>query len=288
MRFLLVIMWCVHFLPLPILGRLGELVGYIAYWLIPHRRLITLANLRLCFPHLSENERQLLAIQHFKAYARSILERGILWWGSEKRIASYIELDGASLLNELTGPIIFLCPHFVYLEVINVALALKKPMLLCSIYAPQKNIAFDKVLKKGRLRFNPLLFPRAAGIKPIIRAMNQGYRFLMFPDMDFGIGNAIFTPFFGVPAATLTAPARLALATGAKVIPIVATSLPNYQGWRITVHPMWTNFPGEDIAAATRQMNVFIEQAVAHAPAEYFWTHRRFKTRPIGEKSVYE
>ncbi len=109
----------------------------------------------------------------------------------------------------------------------------------------------------------------------------------MLPDMDFGIKNAEFVPFFGIPAATLTAPARIAALTHAKVIPVVATMLPNYQGWRITIHPAWENFPGDDILAATRYMNAFLEQQIRLTPAEYLWSHRRFKTRPPGETNLY-
>jgi len=94
-------------------------------------------------------------------------------------------------------------------------------------------------------------------------------------------------PFFGVPAATLTATARLALAAKAQVIPVIATFLPNYQGWQVTYYPAWDDYPGDDITAATRRMNAFIEERVREAPAEYFWTHKRFKTRPQGEASFY-
>ena len=117
--------------------------------------------------------------------------------------------------------------------------------------------------------------------------MREGYAFFMLPDMDFGLKDAEFVPFFGIPAATLTAPARIAAATHAKVVPVIATMLPNYQGWCITVHPAWGNFPGDDITAATQLMNTFIETQVRLHPAEYFWSHRRFKNRPAGEADLY-
>ncbi|MBY0570244.1 MAG: lipid A biosynthesis acyltransferase, partial [Burkholderiaceae bacterium] len=131
------------------------------------------------------------------------------------------------------------------------------------------------------------LFSRADGVKPIIRAMHEGLPYFMLPDMDFGAKNAEFVPFFGVPAATLTALPRLAASTGAKVVPVIATMLPDYRGWKVTFHPPWENYPGSDMTAATRQMNAFIEQEILKAPAEYFWAHKRFKTRPEGEASLY-
>ena len=287
MRILLVIMWLLHFLPLPVLGRFGEFTGSIFYRILPSRRHITLTNLRLCFPELSEAERVEIAKQHFKAYARSVFERSILWWSSEKRVRKLIRVEpGAPLDLIAAGPVILLCPHFVSLDVAGIGLVLQTP--ICSIYAPQKNAVFDQALKNGRNRFGLVrLLSRAEGVKPIIRAMREGYGFLMLPDMDFGIKDAEFVPFFGIPAATLTAPARISAATNAKVVPVIATMLPNYQGWRVTVHPAWENYPGNDIVAATKFMNTFLEEQIRKAPADYFWSHRRFKSRPVGAPDLY-
>lgn len=280
-------MWCLHFLPLPILGRIGQVVGRLFYWILPARRHITLTNLRLCFPELAEQKRRAIAQQHFQAYARSILERSILWWSSEQRIRKLIRVEPSAPTDLIAaGPVILLCPHFVSLDVAGIGLVLEMP--ICSIYSRQKNPSFDKALKKGRNRFGLVrLLSRVEGVKPIIRAMRDGYGFLMLPDMDFGIKDAEFVPFFGIPAATLTAPARIAAATNAKVVPVIATMLPNYQGWRVTVHPAWENFPGDDMVAATGFMNQFLEEQIKLAPAEYLWSHRRFKTRPTGWADLY-
>jgi KDO2-lipid IV(A) lauroyltransferase len=288
MQLLLGMIWLLHFLPLPILGRLGEMIGNLLYWILPRRRHITLTNLRLCFPELPEVERKKIAHQHFRSYARSVLERGILWWGSKERVKKLIRIESSAPLTLLTsGPVILLCPHFVSLDAAGIGLVLQIP--ICSIYAPQKNAVFDQALKNGRNRFGLVrLLSRSEGIKPIIRAMREGYGFLMLPDMDFGIKDAEFVPFFGIPAATLTAPARITAATRAKVMPVIATTLPNYQGWHIAVHPAWENYPGDDIIAATQFMNSFLEQQIRKTPAEYFWSHRRFKTRPKGEADFYK
>jgi KDO2-lipid IV(A) lauroyltransferase len=184
-------------------------------------------------------------------------------------------------------PTILLCPHFVCLDAAAAALAMH--ISAASIYSQQKSQVFDEALRKGRSRFRPVkLFSRADGIKPIIRALRQGLPFFMLPDMDFGSKDAEFVPFFGVEAATLTAPARIAAATGAHVIPVIGTYLPNYRGWKVSLYPSWEDYPGGDIVEATRRMNVFIEERIAEAPSEYFWTHKRFKTRPPGAPGVYE
>ena len=287
MRLLLGLMWVLHWLPLPVIGRIGVGVGSLLFMVLGKRRHIALTNLRLCMPELSEQERVTLARQHFQSYSRSVWERAILWWASEARLRRLIQVEpGVPLAQLQAGPVILLCPHFVSLDVAGVAVMLESS--LCSIYVAQKNKAFDEVLRRGRSRFRPVqLFSRKEGVKPIIRAMREHQPYFMLPDMDFGAKDAEFVPFFGIPAATLTAPGRIAAATGAAVIPVVATFLPRYAGWKVTFYPAWEDFPGDDMVAAARRMNAFIEERVREAPAEYFWTHKRFKTRPPGEPSPY-
>ena len=290
MRALLGLMWLLHWLPLPLLGRIGKGVGTLLFWWMRSRRDIALRNLELCLPELTQGQRRRIAREHFQVYARSVLERAILWWAPEARLRRLIKVEPAvptALASQ--RPTIFLCPHFVCLEVAGVAITMEGPA--CSIYSRQRNQVFDEALRQGRLRFTPderNLMARDAGIKPVIRAMRDGRPFLMLPDMDFGPRESIFVPFFGVPAATLTAPARLAMATDGQVIPVITRFLPDYQGWRVIFYPPWEDYPGEDIAVATRRMNAFIEARVREAPAEYFWSHKRFKTRPEGAAPVYD
>jgi KDO2-lipid IV(A) lauroyltransferase len=279
MRFLLAIMWLLHWLPLPVLGRFASAIGSLLFLLMRSRRNIALTNFRLCMPELGEAERV--------ALARSVWERAILWWAPESRLRRLIQVDPALPLAAMAArPTILLCPHFVCLDVAGVAVAMEATA--SSMYVAQKNAVFDDVLRRGRERFRPVhLFTRQDGIKPIIRSLRQRVPYFMLPDMDFGDREAAFVPFFGVPAATLTAPGRIALATDAQVIPVVATFLPNYAGWRVSFYPAFENFPGDDLVESARRMNAFIEARVREAPAEYFWTHKRFKTRPEGEPSVY-
>jgi KDO2-lipid IV(A) lauroyltransferase len=288
MKLLLGLMWLLHWLPLPVLGRIGNALGTLLFIVMKPRRVITLTNLRLCVPQLSERERRAIAKRHFQAYSRSVLERSILWWASEARLRRLITVEPRVPLAEIASdPVIFLCPHFVCLDVAGVAIALEASA--CSIYARQKNSVFDAALLKGRSRFHPVrLFSRADGVKPIIRALRERLPFFMLPDMDFGSKDAEFVPFFGMPAATLTAPARIAAATGARVIPVIGTFLPAYRGWKVTFYPAWDNYPGGDMIEATRRMNAFIEERVLETPAEYFWAHKRFKTRPPGMPDVYD
>jgi KDO2-lipid IV(A) lauroyltransferase len=287
MKVLIFFMWLSHFLPLPILGRIGEAVGSLMYYAIPKRRRIALINLRLCMPELTEKERVAIARRHFQTYSRSILERALIWWLPIPRVHELIQIEGAvprALMED--GPTIVFCPHFVCLDVAGVA---SRVVPLSTMYAQQKNKAFDDLLRYGRERYGPVrLFTREQGIKPILRALREGLPYFMLPDMDFGEKDAEFVPFFGVEAATLTAMGRIAAATGAKVIPVVATFLPNYKGYKVTFYPPFEDYPGTDMLEAARRMNAFIEDRVREMPAEYLWTHKRFKTRPPGEPSLYD
>jgi hypothetical protein len=199
MRFLLGLMWLLHWLPLPVLGRFGSAVGSLLFMLLKKRRHIALVNLRLCMPELSEAARVRLARQHFQSYSRSVWERAILWWAPEARLRRLIRVEpGVPLAQLQAGPVILLCPHFVCLDVAGVAVMLEST--LCSIYVQQKNKAFDEVLRLGRSRFRPVqLFSRKEGVKPIIRAMREHLPYFMLPDMDFGAKDAEFVPFFGIP-----------------------------------------------------------------------------------------
>jgi KDO2-lipid IV(A) lauroyltransferase len=287
MKLMIAIMWLLHWLPLPILGRLGEAIGSLLFSVMRRRRHICLTNIKICLTTLDNKVQHELAKAHFRAYARSVLERGILWWGSEERLRKLIHVESTIPLKEMfSTPTIVLCPHFVSLDVAGVAVMLESS--LCSIYTPQRNKVFDEALRKGRSRFRPVqLFSRAEGIKPIIRAMKKNLPFFMLPDMDFGPKDAEFIPFFGIPAATLTAVPRLAGSTQAKVIPVIATTLDNYQGWKVKFDTPWENYPSGEIISDTRFMNAYIEKQILKAPAQYFWTHRRFKTRLEGEPSIY-
>ena len=105
--------------------------------------------------------------------------------------------------------------------------------------------------------------------------------------MDFGPRDAIFVPFFGVPAATITGLSRLARVAGASVVPCITRMLPGGAGYELRCYPAWDNYPSDDVAADTRRMNAYIEERVLEMPEQYLWAHKRFKTRPAGEMKWY-
>jgi len=279
--------WLLHFLPLALLNPLGQGVGWLFYVLGRERREVARTNLRLCFPELSERERDQRVRLHFRAFGRSFLERSYLWWSSAARLKRLVRIEGETHWQAVRGqPVILLAPHFVGLDMGGSRLSLDAQV--ASMYSKQKNPLVDRLLLQGRLRFNaPRLFSRQDSVRSVVKAMRDGTPFYYLPDMDFGSRDSIFVPFFGVPAATITGVARLARLAKAQVVPAVTRQLPGGQGYVLMVYPAWENFPTDDIAADTRRVNAFIEQRVLEMPEQYYWLHKRFKTRPEGENKLY-
>ncbi len=183
-RLALVLMWLLHFLPLPVLAALGRGLGALLHALGRERRRVTLTNLRLCFPQMSEAEREALARRHFAAFGRSFIERGLLWWASPERLRRIVRVEGLEHLDAHLGrPVILLVPHFVGLDMGWTRLTLERDMV--SIYANQKNLLFNAALYRGRTRFgDSRLLSRQEGTRPALRAMRAGLPFYYLPDMD--------------------------------------------------------------------------------------------------------
>jgi Kdo2-lipid IVA lauroyltransferase/acyltransferase len=272
-------------LPYPVLARLGEALGTVTWWFAARRRRIALVNLRLCFPQMPERQRRRLAHEHFRWFMRSFVERFIFWFGPPQRIAELVRIEGEERFEACLGrPLIILAPHFVGIDGGGMRLAMEHPYV--TVYGRQKNAVLDEAMHRGRTRFpGAIALPRHHGVRAALRHLRRGLPFYYLPDMDLGSRDAVFVPFFGVPAATVTATARLAQLTGAAVLPYVTRMTAD--GYVGTFYPAWEGFPGDDPVAATRRMNEFIEQRVLEMPAQYLWTHRRFKTRPPGERNPY-
>jgi KDO2-lipid IV(A) lauroyltransferase len=281
-------MWLLHGLPLALLSGIGSVLGSVLFALARERRRVCLTNLSRCFPEMDETARRDLARGHFQALARSLLERAILWWSSQQRIERLVRIEGLEHLEAArsAGPVILFAPHFVGLDAGWTRLTCA--MDLASVYSNQKSAVMSQALLRGRTRFGvQRLFSRQDGIRPALAALRDGIPFYYLPDMDYGARDAIFTPFFGVPAATITGLSRLAKLAGARVVPCVTQLLPGGAGYVLRCHPAWDNYPTDDVEADTRRMNAFIEQRVREVPEQYLWTHKRFKTRPTGEDKWY-
>ncbi len=281
------IAWLLHFLPFRVLVALGSGLGSVLYFVARERRNVGNTNLRLCFPHLSEAERRKILRAHFRMFTRGLLERSLLWWSSAKRLNSLIRVEGVEHFEAVKGqPMILLTPHFVGMDAGGQWIA-QQVDTVC-MYSKQKNLYLTDLLLKKRARFrHQRLYSRQEGLRPIIRGMRENMPFIYPPDQDQGIKDGAFIPFFGVPAATMTSVPRIAQMTGAKVVPSITRVLPGGGGYVLTFYPAWENYPSGDDIADARRMNEFIEQRVLEMPEQYFWLHKRFKTRPEGEARFY-
>lgn len=288
-RLALGLLWLLHWLPMPALAALGRGLGSLLWVVGKKRRRIAIRNLELCLPELGNDERVALARDHFGWLGRSFLERSLLWYASPARLRTLIHVEGDVHLAERSErPVMWLVPHFLGLDVAGAATQLFQTRKVGSIYQQQSSAVFDAAMKAGRLRFgNAEIYPRSDSARPLMRAIKRGDAFFNLPDMDFGERDAAFVPFFGIDAATLLAPSRMARALDMVVQPVVAELLPGGQGYKVRFLPPWTDFPTPNAVADTTRMNGWIETEVRRNPAQYLWVHKRFKTRPAGEPSLY-
>lgn len=273
-------------LPYPFVARLGIVLGTVLYVLPSRRKHIVLVNLRLCFPNKTRLEHQQLARAHFRHVVRSYLERGIQWFGSAQSIRNIVQLDSKIDLDDPAAPpTIFMGFHFVGIEVGCMRYSTHLPV--ASLYTRMSSTSLCDLAKRQRGRFGAEMIERATSAKRIVGLLRSGKPVMIAADMDQGVDNSVFVPFFGVPACTLTAVSRLAKLGRARVVPFVTEVLPNYQGYKLTIFEPLADFPSGSDELDARRMNAFLEEQIVKFPEQYYWVHRRFKHRPQGVASVY-
>ncbi|BCF87004.1 MULTISPECIES: lipid A biosynthesis lauroyl acyltransferase [Paraburkholderia] len=275
-------------LPYGFVARLGDGLGWLLYQIPSRRRRIVHINLKLCFPEWSDERREEVAQKHFRHAIRSYLERSVQWFGSAKKLEKLIHLDSEiDLTDPNLPPTLFLGFHFVGIEAGSIFLnySLKRP---CgSLYQPMSNPQLEEVAKAQRGRFDAEMASRADSARIVLRWLRDRKPVMLGADMDYGMRNSTFVPFFGVPTCTLTAVGRLAKVGRAQVVPFIGEVLPNYKGYRLKVFKPWDNYPTGDDDADARRMNAFLEEQIPRIPEQYYWVHKRFKTRPPGDPSFY-
>lgn len=273
-------------LPLPWLRALGDVLGRLLFALARRRRHIALVNLRLAFPAWSEAERMDVARRSFIAFAQSFIDRAWVWHAPDAVVRQRIRLTGA--VDELRRPeaAVLFAPHFYGMDAGGAAIMQQAVAKGGSIYSPQSGAATDAWVRAGRERFGDVvLINRRDGVKPVVKSLREGRYLYLLPDMDLGPEESVFVPFFGVPAATVPSLPRLARLGRARVVPTVTRMTPG--GYEVQVHPAWSGYPGDDPVADTALMNRRLEDWIRAMPEQYYWVHKRFKTRPAGEPSVY-
>lgn len=280
------LMLVLRYLPLPLLRALGFVLGQLLWWLASKRRKVVLTNLALCFPGLSTQQQRDRGRAHMVLFAKAWLDRAWLWHGSVDMVASRLHLTGeVQALQQSTGAVVF-APHFVGLDAGWTALCVHLPRNFTTVYTPQRSAAIDEWVMAGRQRFGQVrLFRREDGFKAIVKALRKGSLLYLLPDMNFRMEDSIFVPFYGVPAATVTTLPRLSRLGQVPVVPLTSRLTPH--GYEVQVHAAWTDYPTDDVEADTAMMNQRLQTWIDAMPAQYYWVHKRFKSRPHDQASLY-
>lgn len=277
-------------LPLGGVRVLGHALGRLLYGFMRSRRNIVQINLTLCFPEKSRTEIKQLARAHFVQFAQSLLDRSWLWHAPLSVLESRLKWVGtptAFAQLEADAPKIILAPHFVGLDAGGLALTLRASKPVAFIFVPQHNKVMDAWVNQGRLRSgNVKPYFRHEGVKQIMSGLRHGEMLHLSPDMDFGPDESIFVPFMGVNTATVPSLSRFARLGRAQVMMLTTRMTP--EGYEMELMESWSQFPTEDLSADTLRMNDELAKSISRMPSQYYWVHKRFKTRPEGEASVYK
>ena len=282
------LLWCLTHLPYGLQVRTGRAFGHLMHAFGGRRKHITQTNIDLCFPGLSAQERACITRENFASMGIAILEMGMSWWVSERRLRRLVRIEGMENLHAALQSghgAILLSAHFTTMEIGGRLLSMFAPFQV--LYREHKNAAMEYIISHGRNKFThkAILRDNLLGMR---RSLRQNIPVWYAPDQDFGIGKGVFVPFFGIPAATITATSTLAKMAQSPVVPFYQTRLPGARGYRLTLLPALENFPGPDIVEDTRRINALLESIIRQQPEQYLWAHRRFKTRPDGMEPVYD
>lgn len=274
-------------LPLTWIRALGWLLGRVLHTVAGRRRRIALTNWALCFPDQPAAAREAAVRRHFVLFAQAWLDRSWLWEAGPEVVRRRLLLKGDLGALEGDRPTVMFAPHFVGMDAGWTAITAHLPRRFCGIYAEQLNPDVDRWMAQGRQRFgDPHIVAMRQGLKPLVSALRDGLPLYLLPDMDYGTRDSVFVPFFGIPTATLTSLSRFARLSRAQVVPVVSRLTP--EGYEVVVHPAWEAYPTADVEADTARMNRRLEGFIAAMPEQYYWVHKRFKSRPPGEPSLYD
>ncbi len=274
-------------LPLRVLWVLGNALGGLFYLLPSPACRIAAKNIEMCFPELTPRERRKFIKRHFRYCGVAVLGLGIPLFAPQWRLKECVSVRDQHNFDAARASgrsIIVLAPHFITLDIGGMRAGFDKNFVC--MYRKARDPLIEYLFQR-RTRCGAVLVDRLASLKPLLRYIHEGRPFYYLPDQDMGERASVFVPFFGVPAATVTALSRIAQSTKAVVVPCVSRILPKGRGFEVRFYPAFENFPTDDPVADARRMNREIEGWVREMPEQYMWSYRRFKTRPNNEPSLY-
>ena len=284
----ILLLWLISLLPLRVTAFFGRGLGIFLKRIAGRRSHIVRTNLELCFPELDNNQIEQLITEHFKALGQAALTIGINLFASQRRLQRLVSMRDRHYFDQQISadkPVILLAPHFVAMEIAGLVLAPERHML--SMYQTIRNPLIDYLVRRGRSRFGGIMIERKSDMRQVVKLVRGGSPFYYLPDQDPGSADKVFAPFFGIETAVTPGLSRFARLSKAAVIPCFTKMLPQGAGYEVIFLPPLDNFPSDDVVEDAERMNEVIEQGIREMPAQYFWVHRRFKSRPEGGESLY-
>jgi KDO2-lipid IV(A) lauroyltransferase len=282
------LLWLLAVLPWAVQRRLGTGLGWLIYRTLGRRIEDTRTNIRLCFPELSAARQEQMVRDVFRNAGLTLFETANAWFRSPEYYRSRLALDGLEHLRRVQAEgrsILLLGAHYSMMD-LGAAMA-SLHFRVDTVYRKQKNPVLEYMMTTRRLRYHHWTIPHE-DMRHLIQALKGGHIVWYTPDQDFGTRHAVFAPFFGVPAATITTPTRLAGIADSAVMLIHFHRVGDSESYRMSISPPLQDYPsGDDLADATR-INLELEKLIRRAPAQYMWYHRRFKTLPPGGRFPYQ
>ena len=274
-------------MPLRIRWAVGSGLGRLAHLVAKKRRHIVETNLKLCFPNLDDRGLNRLVKNNFISSGTGIIETAMAWLVPAEKYIDLVDFENLELLLDTQKEgqgVLLLGMHLSTLDFAGAALGLRSEFDV--MYRHNKNPLIETIMKRGREKHFPSAIERD-DIRRVIRRLKQGATVWYGADQDYGIKHSVFAPFFGIQAASITAPSRLLKMTGANVLVMSHYRNPDTGRYRVVIARMPDEYPtGDDVTDCTLY-NQVVESCVARAPEQYWWLHRRFKTRPEGVRRPY-
>lgn len=283
------LLYALVLLPYPVIYRLGTGLGRFSMRFLKQRYKIAQRNLELCFPDMHPEQRADMVVKNFESVGMGLFETGMAWFWPDWRIERWFRVSGLEHIQRARDNqqgVLLIGVHFLTLELGARIFGIHNPGV--GVYRPHDNKLMDWIQTKGRMRSNKGMLDRK-DLKGMIRSLKQGDIIWYAPDHDYGPRASVFVPFFAVDkAATTTGTYLLARMGKPAIIPFTPRRLEGGKGYEMIIHPQVADFPLDDEVVAAAYMNKVVENEIRQAPEQYMWLHRRFKTRPQGESSLYK
>lgn len=284
----LAVLWLWVQLPYPVLLKMGCLIGQFSMRFLKRRVSIARQNLKLCFPHYTDDQVDAIVRQNFASLGMGLIETGMAWFWPDKRVRKWSDVRGLENLHaacEKGRGVMVIGVHFMSLELGGRVMGLCQPMM--AMYRPHNNKAMEFVQTIGRSRSNKAMIDRR-NLKGMVKALKAGEAVWFAPDQDYGPKGSSFAPFFAVEhAATTNGTWTIARLAKPAILTTVLIRKTDGTGYQLVIEPELEDYPVEDEQAAAAYMNRKIEHEIMRAPEQYLWLHRRFKTRPFGQAKLY-